>query len=83
MDVLGFQFSQWGPQFYLEIGSCPIEGITYTNGEHREADDIKYYQCQKRKRLNDLFDFERDEYEKRCGEVLNHLDEAEKWWQGY
>lgn len=81
IDVLGFQFSQWGPQFYVEIAVCPPEGMTCSNGSHYPAGSIKYYQCNKRVRIGENpFDFENGQYEEVACKVIECLKEAEEWW---
>jgi hypothetical protein len=81
IDILGFQFSQWGPQFYIEIATAPADGITLLNGNHFPADKIKYYQCNKRTRIGDQpFDFENENFEEVADRVLKFLREAEEWW---
>ncbi|XZE35648.1 DUF4304 domain-containing protein [Pirellulaceae bacterium SH501] len=51
--VIGFQFSQWGPSFYVELGVCGPDGTTF--GEvHYHADRIKYYQSHARRRVGKL-----------------------------
>jgi hypothetical protein len=81
IDVLGFQFSQWGPQFYIEIAVCPLSGTTFGTA-HYPPDTIKHYQCEKRMRIGDLpFDFENADCELVATRTLSFLDNAEKWWK--
>ena len=81
IDVLGFQFSQWGPQFYIEIAVCPTEGETLLDGRHFPPEKIKHYQCGKRIRVGaQPFDFERDDFIKVAEEAALCLEDAELWW---
>ncbi len=81
IDVIGFQFSQWGPQLYVEIGSCPTSGMTFQDGSHYPAEKIKYYQCGKRTRIGEQpFDFETNDCKEIASKVLEALTEADKWW---
>lgn len=50
--VIGFQFSQWGPQFYIELGVCGLDGATFGT-VHYDAEKIKYYQTHFRQRIGD------------------------------
>ena len=34
IDLLTFQFSQFGPDLYIEVGSCPSNGATHADGSH-------------------------------------------------
>ena len=79
VDVLGFQFSQFGAGFYFEIDACPLEGITRSDGIHRSAASIKYYQCHKRARIGeDPFNFENGGDEDIAFKVVEYLKEAEE-----
>jgi hypothetical protein len=81
VDVLGFQFSQFGPQFYMEIGICPEGGITLPDGSHVTSNKVKYYQCEKRRRIGlQPFNFEKGQFEFVACSVVQYLQQAEKWW---
>jgi hypothetical protein len=34
IDLLTFQFSQWGGSFVVEVASCPDAGGNLSSGEH-------------------------------------------------
>jgi len=58
IDTIGFQFSQWGPQLYVELGVADPDGITLLDGTRFPAKTLKYYECPARKRIGDNpFDF--------------------------
>jgi Domain of unknown function (DUF4304) len=82
IDVIGFQFSQWGPQLYVEIGTCPASGMTFLDGSHYPPEKIKYYQCGKRIRIGDQpFDFENNDCKEITSKMLAALSEADNWWE--
>lgn len=82
VDVIGFQFSQWGPQLYVEIGTCPAAGMTFLDGSHYPPEKIKYYQCEKRIRIGEQpFDFENNDCKEIAIKMLAALSEADKWWE--
>jgi Domain of unknown function (DUF4304) len=59
VDVLGFQFSNWGPAFYVEIGVADVDGYTWSDGTHFPAKTIKHYECPSSTRIGEQpFDFE-------------------------
>lgn len=39
IDLLMFQFSQWGPAFYVELGSCPPNGRRHENPKYDAPPD--------------------------------------------
>lgn len=40
IDLITFQFSKWGGSFVVEIGTCPIEGVTMYSGEHIPSNKV-------------------------------------------
>ncbi len=59
VDAIGFQFSQWGPQLYVEIGIADPGGTTLLDGTHFPSGTLKYYQCPARLRIGSLpYDFD-------------------------
>ena len=45
IDILAFQFSQWGPQFYVEIAVAPSNGVNLLDGKHIPPDIVKHNHC--------------------------------------
>ncbi len=81
VDILNFQFSQWSALFYINIGSAPIEGVTFLDGTHYPSENIKVYQCRNQRRIgNNSFDFENENFEDVVSDVIKSLPEAEEWW---
>jgi hypothetical protein len=82
-EVLGFQYSQYGPQFYVEIATCSPDGVKLSNGKHIPAEKVKYYQGINRRRIGVLpaFDFEHSDPIGVAKSVVLYLIEAESWWQ--
>ncbi len=82
IDVIGFQFSQWGPQLYVEVAVAPLDGVTLSDGKHFPPEKIKYYQCWPRRRVGENpFDFGNGDIEEAARRVKGALPEAEDWWQ--
>lgn len=82
IDVIGFQFSQWGPQFYVEVAVAPLDGVTLSDGRHFPPEKVKYYQCWPRHRVGENpFNFENGNIEDAARRVKDALSEAEDWWQ--
>ena len=78
--VIGIQFSQWGPQFYIELGVCGLEGTTF-GANHYPPEKIKYYQAHARRRIGaSPFDFEDTDTELIAGAVSILLKDCEKEW---
>lgn len=81
IDLIGFQFSQWGPQLYINIAIAPKEGITLLNGKHFPPDKLKYYHSGKRTRLGEShFDFEDESFEEIANQIILCLPKGELWW---
>lgn len=82
VDALGFQFSNWGPQFYIELGVSSIHGTTMLDGAHYPAKNIKYYQCLDRKRIGKLpFDFEFEDPDVIAQLAYQAIDAAKLEWE--
>lgn len=82
IDVLGFQFSQWGPQFYINIASAPPTGVTLLNGTHFPPEVVKHYHCRNQTRIGDSpFDMERDDNQTIMEKIIGAFPEAEAWWK--
>ena len=80
INLFSFQFSQWGGRFYINIANSPIDGITTASGHHIDPKKIKADQCLNWGRLNNFFDFEKDNYEETADKVLAYFGKAEKYW---
>jgi hypothetical protein len=81
IDVLAFQFSQWGPQFYVEIAVASSKGVTLLDGKHFPPDIIKHNHCGQRARIGDNpFDFENEQFDLVVDKVITSLTEGEEWW---
>jgi hypothetical protein len=82
IDVLSFQFSQWGPQFYVEIASAPATGVTLLDGTHFPPEIVKHNHCGDRTRIgNAPFDMEREDNQKIIEKIIKSLPEGEAWWK--
>ncbi len=81
IDILAFQFSQWGPQFYVEIAIAPKGGVTLLDGQHFPPDTIKHNHCGLRTRIgHNPFDFENEGFKEIAIKVIESLTEGEDWW---
>jgi hypothetical protein len=96
LDLLTFQFSQWGGRFAVEISSCPATGYALHTGESVSAERAHVHHQQPRSRLrlgvrpppnncDHWFQFEPDSpavYTDTALEVLPLLrGQAEDYWQ--
>ena len=82
VDTIGFQFSQWGPQFYVEIGVAEPDGNTLLDGTNFPPTSLKYYQCPERARLGELpFDFDERPADPIADLVINLFVAAESEWE--
>ena len=43
VDLVCFQFSQWGPSLYVEIARVGPQGVHYASGDQRPIDGIKVH----------------------------------------
>jgi hypothetical protein len=81
IDILGFQFSQYGQGFYIEIAVSPLNGVTYNSGSHFPPENIKYYQCIHRIRIGpSIFNYEDGNYGNVTAQIITSFNDAEKWW---
>ena len=95
LDLLTFQFSQWGGSFVVEIAYCPVAGYTLHTGEAVSPDRARVHHQHYRSRLrlgvrpppnnrDHWFLFERDGpsvYTDTALEVLPLLrSQAEDYW---
>jgi hypothetical protein len=98
IDLLTFQFDNWGGGFVLEISKCPPNGIMTTWGEHIPPNKVKAWnvhpsqrtrlQPKKSSSTADWFRYDNstllaDTFEKTARDVLPFLDIAEKWWKDF
>ncbi len=82
IQVLGFQFSQFGPSFYIEIGTTSYDGVTIYGGRHIPADKVKYYQAKNRKRIGEQpFDFENEDFSRVIQSITKSIPEIDSWWK--
>lgn len=82
IDVLGIQFSQWAPQFYIEIALATKDGVTLANGTHFPPKSVKHYHTGNRKRVGKAsFNYEHDSPKQIVEQAIRCLDEAEVWWR--
>ena len=82
VDTIGFQFSQWGPQFYIEIGVANPNGYTLLDGTHFPPSKLKYYQCSERARIGELpFDFETLPADSVAEAATTAIDAARSDWE--
>lgn len=78
--VIGFQFSQWGPCFYVELGVCGLEGTTFGT-VHYPPENIKFYQTHFRRRVGRLpYDFTESDASEIAGDVAFLLQNIESEW---
>ncbi len=78
--VIGFQFSQWAPSFYVELGVCGLGGTTFGSA-HYPADNIKFYQSHGRRRIGKLpFDFGAADIAEVAHDVAIVLQNIEDEW---
>lgn len=81
LELLSFQFSNWGEQFVIEIGRCPLTGVTYANNTKIPPEKVKAYHTlpPKRYRLppkseafqKQWFNYEKGAYDKIAKEVVD------------
>ena len=45
IDLLMFQFSQFGKGFIIEIAQCNLNGVTFANGEKIPPEKVKVFHC--------------------------------------
>lgn len=94
LDLLVFQFSQWGGSFVVELGYCPASGYRSRTGNHYAPDRVRVHHLhfQQRLRLGSVpgvtdywFQFEPDSpsiYTDTALAVLPLLQSrAEHFWQ--
>lgn len=91
IDLLTFQFDKYGGGFVVEVAKCSPKGLTHHWGEKVPPNKVTAHDVHPddRLRLNDgpddwfrydLANAPESIYEKVAIEVLNHLDEAEAYW---
>jgi len=81
IEIIGIQFSQWGGQFYIEIGLGNKDGEE-VQGRHIPASKLKYYEVWPRERLGEIpFDYERDGVEVAASKASELPDEIERWFK--
>ncbi|HWO95635.1 MAG TPA: DUF4304 domain-containing protein [Bacillus sp. (in: firmicutes)] len=88
IDLLMFQFSQWGESLYVEISKCPPNGRTGYGDQQIPLNKIKVYQVMgkspnDRHRIGEDFEFSFNNNDKVAKEIKKSLAEAEDWWEGH
>lgn len=90
IDLMSFQFDRYGGGFTVEVGVCSPEGYTHYWGEKVPPNKVTVHDLNKRLRLKEndgqwfRYDVESesgDIYEIVANEVLQHLHEAEEYWE--
>ncbi len=82
IDTIGFQFSQWGPQLYVELGVADPDGFTLLDGTRFLPKALKYYECPARRRIGENpFDFETQTTELVAERVRAAIDTARLEWE--
>jgi hypothetical protein len=97
VDLLTFQFDNWGGGFVIEISRCPPEGITTSYGKYilpnkvtawnTPSDQRHRLQPRRSSSTSDWFRYDHptgseDVFENTARQVLPFLREAEEWWKG-
>ncbi|MED4015210.1 DUF4304 domain-containing protein [Sutcliffiella cohnii] len=89
IDLMTFQFDRYGGGFVIEVGVCPSEGITHSWGEKVLPNKVTAHDLHNKFRLKETkgqwfrYDVEYESkniYEEVANEVLEHLYEAEGYW---
>jgi hypothetical protein len=81
IQIIGFQFSQFGADFYIEIGTTSYDGVDIYGGKHIPAEKVKFYQAKNRKRIGKQpFSFENEKYSDVIQDIINSLPEIDAWW---
>jgi hypothetical protein len=88
IDLLSFQFSQFGPNLYIEIGSCPAAGAEQADGTRIPPAKVRTYHAglyRRRIGPSPSLDFEGvkepEDAKPLAAEVLHAINtEGETWW---
>jgi hypothetical protein len=92
IDLLSVVFDKWGGGFYVELGSSPLEGVTYSDGTSRGPNEVSPFDAVPSLRLGaksehgdywfryDREPLREDIYEFLAESVLSFLPQAENWW---
>ena len=82
VDTIGFQYSQWGPQFYVEVGVAERGGVTLLDGTHFPPMTLKHYQCPARARIGQLpFDFDEQSAVSVADATRDSIEAAASIWE--
>lgn len=90
IDLITFQFDRYGGGFVIEVGACSPEGITHYWGEKVPPNKVTAHDLSNRLRLKESggqwFRYDvgvesENIYEDLAKEVLDHLYEAEDYWE--
>jgi hypothetical protein len=89
IDLLSFQFSQFGPNLYIEIGSCGPDGHTAPDGTFTPKGEVRTYDVGRyRRRIGPLpsLDFEGISESRDSANLVATIADAirrdgEPWWK--
>ena len=90
IDLMSFQFDKWGGGFIVEISKCGPEGVTVAYGKKIPPSKITAQHLNPRDRLRlgcegpsteNWYRYDRgNTLDSVAQEVVQQLDNAEKWW---
>ena len=90
IDLMSFQFDKWGGGFVVEISKCGPEGVTMSWGEKIPPKKVTAQHLNPNERLrlgcegpstDNWFRYDRGNAPDTVAqEVVNKLNDAEKWW---
>lgn len=91
IDLLTFQFSQYGKRFVVEIAQCSANGITFNSGQKIPPEKVGVYHCFppnrtripiKKEDIDCWIDYENIQLNKIPEQVLSLIKtEAVPWWK--
>lgn len=80
VGAVGFQFSQWGPDFYFEAGISRLKEEGGKETIKSEIRKIKYYNSWPRRRFGDQpISFENEKFKEIAEKMRKVVDEADAW----
>ena len=82
IEIIGIQFSQWGAQFYVELGLGSKSGELIMDGILVPPNKLKHYHAGKRQRVGALpFDYASASVESVAASATATLDQIDKWFR--